>query len=78
MQLGGKIVCIEFEVVDVSLNYNILLRRIWTYAMQVVVAIVFHVLLFPHEGRIMTIDQLSFSHPDPSSGVSTVSIIDKP
>jgi hypothetical protein len=26
----------------------------------------------------MTIDQLSFSHPDPSSGVSTVPMIDNP
>jgi hypothetical protein len=32
-------------------------------------------LLFPHEGRILSIDQLSFSHPDPSSGVSMVSMI---
>jgi hypothetical protein len=38
----------------------------------------FWVLLFPHEGRIVTIDQLSFSHPDPSSGASTVPMIDNP
>jgi hypothetical protein len=42
-------------------DYNLLLGRSWTYAMQAVVATVFWVLLFPHEGRIMTIDQLSFS-----------------
>jgi hypothetical protein len=42
--------CVEVEVVDASLNYNLLLGRSWTYAMQVVVAIVFWVLLFPHEG----------------------------
>jgi hypothetical protein len=29
-----------------------------------------------HEGRIITIDQLSFSHPNPSSGASTVLMID--
>jgi hypothetical protein len=46
--------------------------------MQAVVATVFWVFLFPHEGRIMTIDQLSFSCPDPSSGVSTVLMIDNP
>jgi hypothetical protein len=66
MQLGGKTMCIEVEVVDASLDYNLLLGRSWTYAMQAVVATVFWVLLFPHEGHIMTIDQLSFSHPDPS------------
>jgi hypothetical protein len=78
VQLGGKTVCIEVEVVDASLNYNLLLGRSWTYAMQAVVMTVFQVLLFPHKGQIMSIDQLSFSHPDPSSGVSTVLMIDNP
>jgi hypothetical protein len=70
--------CVEVEVVDASLDYNILLGRSWTYAMQAVVTKFLWVLLFPHEGQIMTIDQLSFSHPDPSSGVSTVPMIDNP
>jgi hypothetical protein len=46
--------------------------------MQDVVAIVFQVLLFPHEGQIMTIDQFSFSRPDPALGASTVPMIDNP
>ena len=70
--------CVEVEVVDTSLDYNLLLGRSWTYAMQEVVAIVFRVLLFPHEGRIVTIDQLSFSKPDPSLGEATVPMIDNP
>jgi hypothetical protein len=78
MQLGGKSVCVEVEVVDAPLDYNLLLGRTWTYAMQAVVATVFQVLLFPHKGRIVTIDQLSFSRPDPSLGASTVSMIDNP
>jgi hypothetical protein len=44
--------------------------------MQAVVATFFRVLLFPHEDWIVTIDQLSFSRPDPSLGVSVVSMID--
>jgi hypothetical protein len=76
MQLEGKTVCVEVEVVDVPLDYNILLGRSWTYAMTVVVSTIFWVLCFPHEGWIITIDQLSFSHPDPSSGASTVPMID--
>jgi hypothetical protein len=71
-------VCVEVEVVDAPIDYNLLLGRSWTYAMQVVVAIVFQVLLFPHEGRIVTIDQLSFSQPDPALGASTVPMIDNP
>ena len=69
--------CVKVEVVDAPLDYNLLLGRSWTYSMQVVVAIVFWVLLFPHEGRIMTIDQLSFSRPGPL-GESTVPMIDNP
>jgi hypothetical protein len=69
-------VCIEVEVVDAPIDYNLLLGRSWTYAMQAVVATVFQVLLFPHEGRIVTIDQLSFSRPDPALGASTVPMVD--
>jgi hypothetical protein len=78
MQLGGKTMCIEVEVFDASLDYNLLLGRSWTYAMQAVVATVFWVLLFPHEDRILTIDQLSFSRFDLSLGVSAVPMIDNP
>jgi hypothetical protein len=46
--------------------------------MQAVVATVFQVLLFPHEGQIVTIDQLSFSRPDPALGVFTVPMIYNP
>ena len=46
--------------------------------MQAVVATVFQVLLFPHEGWVVTINQLSFSHFDPSLGASVVPMIDNP
>jgi hypothetical protein len=36
VQLGGKTVCVEVEVVDALLDYNLFLGRSWTYAMQVV------------------------------------------
>jgi hypothetical protein len=78
MQLGGKTMCVEVEVVNAPLDYNLLLGRSWTYSMQAVVSTVFWVLLFPHEGQIVTIDQLSFSKPDPALGASTVSMIDNP
>jgi hypothetical protein len=55
MQLGGKTMCVKFEVVDAPLDYNLLLGRSWTCAMHVVVATFFWLLLFPHEGRIVII-----------------------
>jgi hypothetical protein len=56
VQLGGKTMYVEVEVVDVFLDYNLLLGRTWTYAMQAVDVTIFWVLLFPHEGQIMSID----------------------
>ena len=41
VQLGGKTMCIEEEVVDAPLDYNLLLGWGWTYAMQAVVATIF-------------------------------------
>jgi hypothetical protein len=65
VQLGGKTMAIEVEVVDAPLDYNILLGCNWIYAMSVVMSSVFHVLCFPHEGKIVTIDQLYFSCSNP-------------
>jgi hypothetical protein len=78
VQLGGKTVCVKVEVVDAPLDYNLLLVWSWTYAMQAMVSTVFWVLLFSHEGWIVTIDQLSFSRPNPALGASMVPMIDNP
>jgi hypothetical protein len=68
---------VEVEVVDAPLDYNILLGRNWTYAMTVIVSSVFCTLCFPHEGKIVTIDQLSFVHPSPNASVGpSVPVID--
>jgi hypothetical protein len=72
VQLEGKIVCDKVELFDVPLDCNLLLGRSWNYVMHVVVATVFRFFCFPHDG------QLSYSHPDPSSGASMVSMIDNP
>jgi hypothetical protein len=61
-QLGGKIVEVDVKVVDVPDDYNLLLGRNWTYAMTVVMSSIFCTLCFPHEGKIVMIDQLSFAH----------------
>jgi hypothetical protein len=48
---------IEVEVVDAPLNYNLLLGHNWSYSMKSIVSLVFYILCFPHEGKIMKIDQ---------------------
>jgi hypothetical protein len=56
VQLGGKIMEVDVEVVDAPLDYNLLLGHNWTYAMTIVVSSIFHTLCFPHDGKIVTID----------------------
>jgi hypothetical protein len=60
---------VEVKVVDVPLDYNLLLGRNWTYAMVVIVSSIFRTLFFPHEGKIMTIEQLSFAYSSPNSSI---------
>ena len=51
IQLGGKTVAIEVEVVDGPLDYNLLLVRNWMYSMQAIASSVFRVVCFPHNGK---------------------------
>jgi hypothetical protein len=67
VQLGGNIVEVDVEVVDAPLEYKLLLWNNWTYNMTTVISFIFHTLCFPHNGKIMTIDQFSFSHTIPNA-----------
>jgi hypothetical protein len=71
IELGGKIVSVEVEVVDATLDYNMLLGHTWFYAMKVVASTVFHIICFPHQGKIVTIDQLDYCTPDLRANPST-------
>ena len=51
-------------VVQGPLDFNILLGHDYVYAMKDVVSTLFRVMHFPHDGKIVTIDQLSFVTPD--------------
>ena len=68
--MEGKTVNLDVEVVDASLDYNLLLGHRWSYAMTVVVSSVFRLIKFPHNGKIVTIDQLSYFSSDPASAES--------
>jgi hypothetical protein len=62
--LGGKIVCIDVMVVQDPLDFSLLLGSDYVYAMKAIVSTLFSVIYFPHVGRIVTIDQLSFINPN--------------
>ena len=51
-------------VVQGPLDFNLLLGRDYVYAMKVVVSTFFRVMYFPHDGMIVTIDELSFIKPN--------------
>jgi hypothetical protein len=44
VELGGKTIEVDVEVVDVPLDYNLLLGHNWTYAMTAIVSSIFHTL----------------------------------
>ena len=61
--LGGKTVYIDVSVTQGALYFSLLLGRDYVYAMGALVSSLFRVVFFPHDGRIVTIDQLSFVRP---------------
>jgi hypothetical protein len=69
VQLGGNMVEVEVGVVYVPLDYNLLLGRNWTYDMITIMSSIFCTLCFPHEGNIVTIDQLSFAYSIPNASL---------
>ena len=69
VQLGGKTVEVEVEVVDAPLEYNLLLGCSWIYAMIVILSFIFCTLCFTHEGKIVMIDQLSFAYSIPNASL---------
>jgi hypothetical protein len=60
IQLGEKTVTVDVEVVDAPLDYNLLPGSSWFYAMTVVSSLVFRCVQFPHQDKIVTVDQLDF------------------
>jgi hypothetical protein len=62
--LEGKSVNVEVEVFDETLDYNLLLGHSWIDVMHTIVSTLFHVLRFPHQGKVIAIDQLAFFNSD--------------
>ena len=78
IKLAGKAVSVEVEVIDAPLDYNLLLGRSWTYAMSTIASTVFRVVVFPHEGKLVTVYQLIFTRKGPmDSNESTVPLVDQ-
>ena len=64
LELGGATISIDGEVVDAPLDYNLFLGQCWFYVMAAISSSNFHTLQFPHQDKIVTIDQLDYCIPD--------------
>jgi hypothetical protein len=58
--LEGKVVNVEVEVFDAPLDYNLLPGRRWIDSMCTVGSNLLCVLRFPHQGKVIIVDQLAF------------------
>ena len=56
IHLEGKIVNMEVKFFDVPVNYNLLLGLSWKNVMVCVVSTLFRMLLFPHQGKVFTVN----------------------
>jgi hypothetical protein len=55
---------VEVELFDAPLDYNLLLGRRWIDSMCAVVSTLFRVVRFPHQGKVVSVDQLAFFNSD--------------
>jgi hypothetical protein len=62
--LEGKVVIVEVEVFDAPLDYNLLLVYSSINAMHAFVSTLLHVIHFPHQGKVVIVDQLTFFSSD--------------
>ena len=76
IELGSKTMNVEVEFINAPLDYNLLLGRSWFYAMTIVASSVFQLLSFPHNRKIVTINQLDYYNSDlhspPTSNIPLV------
>ena len=71
---------IDIEVINAQMDYNLLLKRSYMYAMRDFTSTLFHLMMFTHEGKIMTVDQLTYHDPQgittPTNIIPTINTID--
>ena len=75
IKLAGKVVSVEVEVIDASLDYKLLLGRSWIYAMSTISLVVFRVVVFPHEGKLVTVDHKFTQKGHMESNESTIPLV---
>jgi hypothetical protein len=72
IELRGKTILIDIEVIDAPLDYNILFDFSYMYTLKAIASSVFQMMMFPHNGKIITIDQVSHYKPNPSANIDNI------
>jgi hypothetical protein len=72
IELGGKTILIYIEFIGAPLDYNILFICSYMYAMKAITSSVFRTMMFPHNGKIVTIDQLTHYKPNHSANIDNI------
>jgi hypothetical protein len=52
--------------------HSIMFKHSYMYAMKAIASYVFQMMMFPHNGKIITIDQVSHYEPNPSSNIDNI------
>ena len=60
VELVGKTMLINIKLFNTQLDYNLLLGRSYMDAMRFIASTVFQLLMFCHDGNIVTINQLLY------------------
>jgi hypothetical protein len=72
VELVGKTILIDIEFIETSLDYNILFRRSYMYAMKVVTSSMFQTMMFPHNEKIVIVDQITHYEPNHSTNIDNI------
>jgi hypothetical protein len=72
IELGGKAILIDIEFIDAPLDYNILFGCSYMYAMKAVSSYVLRMMMFPHNRKIITIDQLTHYEPNHFANIDNI------
>jgi hypothetical protein len=72
VELGGKTILIDIKFIDAPLDYNILFGHSYMYAMKAIASSIFQTMMFPHNGNIITIDQVSHYEHNPSANIDKI------
>jgi hypothetical protein len=71
-ELGGKTIMVDIQVIDAPLDYNILFECSYMYVMKALASSLFHTMIFPHNVKIVTIDELTHYEPNHSSNIDSI------